>query len=119
MTYEPPTDPYAKDEPTYPSAPSYPPPGYGAPPGYGYPPPPPYGYYAPRPTNGFAIAALVLGIVWVYWIGSILAVIFGLVARNQIKERNESGDGMAVAGLTLGLIGLGTLVLFLAFAVVV
>jgi hypothetical protein len=31
--------------------------------------------------NGLAIASMVLGILWLYWIGSILALIFGLVAR--------------------------------------
>ncbi|MGH3755628.1 MAG: hypothetical protein ACRDRP_23630 [Pseudonocardiaceae bacterium] len=29
-----------------------------------------YGYPVQRPTNGFAIAALVLGIVWIYWVTS-------------------------------------------------
>lgn len=32
---------------------------------------------------GWPIAALVLGIVWVYWIGSILAIIFGHVALDR------------------------------------
>ena len=88
--------------------------GPGAPPSYGPPPSTPYGYtpYAPtQGTNGLAIASMVLGILWIYWIGSILAVIFGFVAMSQIKERNQGGKGMATAGLILGFIGLGTLVL--------
>ena len=28
-------------------------------------------------TNGLAIASMVLGILWIYWIGSILALVFG------------------------------------------
>ena len=40
--------------------------------------------YITRRNNGLAIASMVLGIVWVYWIGSILAVIFGHVALSQI-----------------------------------
>jgi hypothetical protein len=95
-------------------APQAPPAPYGAPPAYGPPPNAAYGYspYAPtQSTNGFAIASLVLGILWVYWIGSILAIIFGFVALSQIKERNQSGKGMATAGLILGFIGLGMLVL--------
>jgi hypothetical protein len=28
-------------------------------------------------TNGLAIASMVLGIVWVYWLGSVLALVFG------------------------------------------
>jgi hypothetical protein len=132
MTYDP-NDPFAKDQPptSYgnPQVPNYPPPqGYQPaptypPPGYGYPPPPgygppPYGYYAPPVgTNGFAIAALVLGILWVYWIGSILAIIFALVAKRQIKERNQSGDGMATAGLVLGIIGAVSLVGVIVIAI--
>jgi len=61
-------------------------------------------------TNGFAVASMVLGILWIFWIGSILALIFGLVARKQIRERNQGGGGMAVAGIVLGCIGI---VLFL------
>ena len=92
-----------------PQGPYGPPPGF---PGYGHLPP--YGYgYPPRRTNGLAVASMVLGIVWVYWIGSILALVFGYVARSQIRERGEGGDGMAIAGIVLGWIGVGVLVLAL------
>ena len=83
---------------------------------YGYPGQP--GYAIQRPTNGFAIASLVLGIVWVYWIGSILALIFGYVARKQIRERNENGGGMAIAGIVLGWVGLGILAIILILPVI-
>lgn len=84
-------------------------------------PPPPTGPVAPQPvyvqtkTNGFAIAALVLGIVWVYWIGSILALVFGYVAKSQIEQSGgrDSGMGMAIAGIVLGWVGVGVLLLFL------
>jgi hypothetical protein len=99
------------------------PPAYGAPPQtYGPPPSAPYGYtpYAQtQGTNGMAIASMVLGILWIYWIGSILAIIFGFIAMSQIKERNQAGKGMATAGLILGFIGLGTLILVIIFAVAV
>ena len=49
---------------------------------------------------------MVLGILWLYWIGSVLAIIFGFVAYGQIKERQQGGRGMATAGLILGFIGL-------------
>jgi hypothetical protein len=84
---------------------------YGQPPyGYGYPP--------PRRTNGLAIASMVLGIVWLYWIGSILALVFGYIARKQIRERGESGDGMAIAGIVLGWVGIAAigLVVVVGFA---
>lgn len=62
-------------------------------------------------TNGLAVASLVLGIVWIYWIGSVLAVIFGAVAINQIEKSGgtQGGRGLALAGFVLGLVGMGTL----------
>jgi uncharacterized protein DUF4190/uncharacterized protein DUF1707 len=63
------------------------------------------------PTNGLAIASLVVGIVWMWWIGSLLAVVFGHLALGQIAraEGGQSGRGMAIAGLVLGYLGLTTL----------
>jgi hypothetical protein len=95
-----------------------------------YPPPhpgqPPYGGQWPGPyaasgrtTNGLAIASMVLGIVWVYWIGSILALVFGYVARSQIRQRGQGGDGMAIAGIVLGWVGLGLLLLLIVLGVAV
>jgi hypothetical protein len=94
-----------------------------------YAPPPPHGlvpdYYTrnpramPQPTNGLAIAAMVLGIVWFWWVGSILALIFGYVALRQIRVRDESGRGMAVAGIVLGCVGIGVGVIVLAVALLV
>ena len=70
-------------------------------------------------TNGFAIASLVLGIVWLYWIGSILALIFGYVAKRQIDRAGgaETGRGMAIAGIVLGWVGVAVLVAFLLYVV--
>ena len=72
-----------------------------------------------RRTNGLAVAALVLGIVWLWWIGSALAVIFGAVALHQISESGDqqAGRGMAIAGLVLGLVGLAVLALAVLGAV--
>lgn len=83
-----------------PSGPGFGPPGQQAEQpwdGYGLPPPPP-----PRGpgTNGFAIAALVLGILGVF----VLSIIFALVALHQTKRTGQSGKGMAIAGLVLGII---------------
>jgi hypothetical protein len=75
-------------------------------------------YPASRGTNGMAIASMVLGILWIYWLGSILALIFGYIALRQIKQRNEGGRGMAIAGTVLGWIGAGTLLLTIIVAVV-
>ena len=79
-------------------------------------PPQPYGAptYTPPPQKqgaGLAIASMVLGILWLYWIGSILALVFGYIARKQIRERGEAGGGMATAGIVLGWIGVAVFVL--------
>jgi hypothetical protein len=37
----------------------------------------------------------------------------GFVARQQIAQRGESGDGIAIAGIVLGWIGVGVLALML------
>jgi hypothetical protein len=60
-------------------------------------------------TNGFAITALILGLAG----GSILAVIFGHVARAQIRRTGEQGNGLATAGLILGYAGTALLAIVL------
>jgi len=62
-------------------------------------------------TNGLAIAALIAGILWFTWIGAVLAVIFGHVARRQIGQSKgwQRGGGMALAGVVLGYSGLAVL----------
>lgn len=81
-------------------------------------PPPIYYNYAPvSRTSGLAIASMVLGILWVYWIGSILALIFGHVALSQTsRDETLRGRGMAIAGLVLGYVGVGTLLLIIIVA---
>jgi hypothetical protein len=72
--------------------------------------------YTPQPTtNGLAVAALVAGIFWIWWLGSVLAVVFGHVALNQIDKSGgrETGRGMAIAGLVLGYIGVAVLAVVL------
>jgi hypothetical protein len=112
------TQPGYGPPPGYGSQPVYGPPGYGPPPGYGAPgygPPPGYGYY-PRPTNTLAILALVMAFVF-----SPVGLVLGIVARRQIRETHEQGDGLALAGIIVGGIGtalavLGFLFFFIALA---
>jgi Domain of unknown function (DUF4190)/Domain of unknown function (DUF1707) len=66
---------------------------------------------ASAPTNGLAIASLVLGLFWIWWMGSVLAVVFGHMALKQIARSGQSGRALATAGLVLGYIGLATLVI--------
>jgi hypothetical protein len=94
------------------------PPAYGQPPPYGGPPPPPYATYGVQPyvarkTNGFAIASLILGALWIYWIGSILALVFGYIGKGQIDKSDgmQDGRGLAIAGIVLGWIGVAVLVI--------
>ena len=111
---QPPPHPYPYPYP-YPPPPAQPPwPGP-------YPPyPPPYPGYAMAPsTNGLAIAALVLGIVCVYWVTSILAIIFGHIALSQIRVSGQRGRGLAIAGLVLGYAWLGLLALLIVVVALV
>ena len=81
---------------------------------------PPSAYAAPH-TNAMAIASLVLGIVWIYGIGAILAVIFGYKARKEIDGSNgtQTGRGMATAGIVLGWIGIVGTLIFIVGALLV
>lgn len=117
----------APPPPTY-AAPGYgpppgaaPPPQYPGPPQYLPPPPqgyaaPPWAYQMPRRTNGFAIAALICGCAgFLTGCTAPLGIIFGLIARSQIKTTHEDGNGMALAGIILGaLVTVGIGLLFLS-----
>jgi hypothetical protein len=99
-----PNQPYS--DPGYAGYPGYPASATPASPGYGYG----YGGYAqPMPparrTNGLAIAAMVVSlasIVVTCGYGGIVGAIMGHVARRQIRERGEEGDGMALTGVIVG-----------------
>ena len=81
--------------------------GYQQPPAPGYwQQPPAPGFVPVRRTNGLAIASLVLGILWLFWLGSLVGLILGLVALKQIRARNESGRGIAIAGVVLSVLWL-------------
>jgi hypothetical protein len=74
--------------------------------GVGYPP-----VMAPQ-NNSMAIISLIAGILgWVAIpiISSIVAIVLGMKARNEIKASNgtQTGDGMALTGIILGWSSLG------------
>lgn len=96
--------------------------GYG---GYGgYP-----GYVVQQKTNGMAVASMVVSIVGLlmlacYGAGAVpcaVGAVLGHVANRQIRERNESGRGMALAGIIMGWIGvgIGVVVLIAVVAIVI
>ena len=90
--------PYAPQPPPYQQQP------------YGYPQPA-YGsmVHAPtRTTNGLAVASLVLSLLWFCGAGSIAAVVLGFVGKRQVDRSAgaQSGAGLAIAGIVLGVLGL-------------
>jgi hypothetical protein len=111
-----PAEPAHPVQPAYPSQPTYPVQGPASGATYGGVPPEYFGYGAGNPygpysqvgqtkTNGLAIAALICGCAgFLFFIPGILGIIFGFVARGQIKRSNgrQKGDGMAIAGIIVG-----------------
>lgn len=115
----------------------YPPSPYGAPPPYGGPPPMMMQSQQPSPrTSSVAILSLVTGIValvcgigsWVCcflvflaaplsFVCSAVAIPTGGVAMSQIKKSGGAlgGNGMAIAGLTCGVIALVPTLLWVVF----
>jgi len=67
-----------------------------------------------KKTPGLAIASLVMGIFSLYGLGSILAIIFGIISLNKIKkDKNLKGEGFAIAGIVLGIVGIIVLTILL------
>ncbi len=60
-----------------------------------------------RQTSGLAVASLVSGILgWTIlpWLGSIVAIVTGHIARGEVRRAPDrlEGSGLALAGLILG-----------------
>lgn len=77
---------------------------------------------APRTpsTSALAIVSLAFGICGLFFFGSLIAVICGHIARSQIgnSQGMQTGDGLALAGLILGYLGLGVTLLIIAMLAV-
>ena len=96
------------------------PPGQGVPPP-GYRPP---GYVRPLPTDGMAVASLILAIVGFFIcpvVGGALGIIFGYVAKGNIRNSGGTlgGDGLATWGIILGFINLALVVIGVIIAIIV
>ena len=65
-------------------------------------------------TNGLAIAALVSS-----FFVSILGIILGFVALNQIKSTGEQGRGLALAGIIIGFVAVGITILIIIISAAV
>jgi DUF1707 SHOCT-like domain/Domain of unknown function (DUF4190) len=63
--------------------------------------------YVKAPANQMAVISLGFGIgqIMLPFVGAVVAIVCGHRARHEILQTGESGDGMAVAGLVLGYIG--------------
>ena len=75
----------------------------------------------PQTVNGPAVVALSMGLLWYFWIGSILALIFGYIGKGQIdaSQGRQKGRGFAIAGIVLGWIGVGSLALIIIGLIVI
>jgi hypothetical protein len=77
----------------------------------------------PRPperTNGKAIGAVVCGVSGIFiGITSVPAIVLGHMARREIRDTGEQGDGMAVAGLVLGYVVTILMVAFVSLGVMI
>jgi hypothetical protein len=71
-----------------------------------------------RRPNGLAIASIVLGVLWMGWLGSFAAVITGHMALHQIARSRgaQSGRAAALAGLALGYFGLTALLTIILYS---
>ena len=99
----------------------YPPPqgGYAPPPEYGAPYPTGYGYPAAQQsgTNSLAIFSLVASVVGLLCgVGSIIGIVLGAVAINQIKKTRQGGYGLAVAGIVVGVASLVISIIWMTYA---
>ncbi len=88
--------------------------------------PSPYGTFQPTPqTNGLAIASLIVSIgslVFCCGLPAIVGAILGHVARKQIREQGQSGEGIALGGIIVGWIAFGlgmALAVFYVVAIVI
>ncbi len=74
-----------------------------------YPQPPTGNPYQPAPQNGLGTAALVMGILQFFCLGtlgSILAVIFGKIGMNKAEQGLATNGDVAKWGFWLGIVGL-------------
>jgi hypothetical protein len=67
----------------------------------------------PRQTNTMAILSLVLAFVF-----APAGLVLGIIARKQIRQTGEDGDGLALAGIIVGGIATALFALMIIFFVV-
>jgi hypothetical protein len=79
-----------------------------------------YGAPVDKKTNGLAIASLVCSCAGILFFGvpGILGIVFGFVARSQIRRSNGSqgGEGLALAGIIVGFAWIAILIVIIVVA---
>jgi len=70
-------------------------------------------------TNGLAIASLFLGVIWLFGLGSILAIVLGYLGMKEIEasDGRQGGRAIALAGVAVGIVGLASLGILIGFLV--
>jgi hypothetical protein len=63
--------------------------------------------------SGFAIAGFVLSLLGLFGVGSVLGIIFSVLGLNRAKRTGQRGEGLAIAGIVIGIV---TLLGFIAAA---
>jgi hypothetical protein len=76
---------------------------------------------APARTNALAVGSLACGIGQLFLgpLPTVPAIVLGHLARREIRRTGEDGVGLATAGLVLGWIGAGLVVLACLFIAVI
>lgn len=76
--------------------------------------------YGVAPQNGMGTAALVMGILQFFClgtVGSILAIVFGKIGMNKADQGLATNRGSAKAGFVLGIVGLALSVVGIIVAI--
>jgi hypothetical protein len=66
-------------------------------------------------TNTLALLSMIFGLLG----GSVVPIVLGFVALSQIRRTGEQGRGMAIAGVVLGFIAAGVLLILLIVYIVI
>lgn len=97
--------------PSIPGTPTVPPGNYGQPVAPGV-------FFSPR-TSRKAIVSLVLSLLWLFGLGSIVAIVLGRQARKSIARSagHEGGQTLALVGEIFGWLGIAGMILIIVAAI--
>ena len=73
-------------------------------------------------TNGSAIGSFVCSLCGLLFAGiifGIIAICLGASAKNQIKEKNQKGNGFATAGIIIGIIDIVFVAIYIVFTFII